>query len=220
MSDAAAIRRRANRAKKGEKTYSVHGKPTGRKPKPLDAPVGPPPAKAFHKGVVQNPKGRPEVYGDEVRQRILDLLWSGECKSLVAVSRLDGMPTCRTIDDWCRKYPEFAEELAKARLWLGEHYLDDIHQMNADVRAGTLDPTAGNVVIRSTQWLATVTDPRTFSTKSYIDKKETIQVTTTRIDRIEIYGLDDDQLDAIEAALNAKLLTGPIDGGAVTAGED
>ena len=160
-----------------------------------------------------------QIYDDDVRAHILELLWSGKCKSLVAVGRMEGMPSRASIYLWKERFPEFAEELERAQRALGDIYLDEIHTYIDEVRTGTLDPTAGNVVIRGSQWLAAQTDPRSYANRSYVEKNETVSVKTTHINRIEIDGLSDEALDALENALQANLLTGP-DGVANTSGED
>ena len=159
------------------------------------------------------------VYDDDVRQKIIDLLWSGECKSITEIGRMEGMPSRANIYVWKDRYPEFAAELDRAQRALGDIYMDDVHTIVRQVREGKLDPNAARVALHASFRLAEITDPRTYANKSYVEKNETVNVKTTHINRIEIDGLSDEQLDALENALQAKLLTGP-DGVSNTSGED
>lgn len=167
------------------------------------------PATVWQKGQVTNPNGRVSTYTEELGERIINLLWSGECRSLHAVGALPHMPTRQTIYNWKKIHPAFAEALEEAQASVGEIYADDNDKIVANVLAGRVEPAAASVAIKSNQWKAIVTNPKTFANKSYVQKDETLKVTTTHINRIDINGLDEEQLDAIEAALNAKLLTGP-----------
>ena len=206
---------------KKPKTYSVHGNPMGRKPKPPGSPKGRPPARPFPKGVAQNPNGRASTYTEELGERIVELLWTGECRSIRQVAEQDGMPTRRTIFNWKNKYPDFDVKLTEAQASLGELYADDIDDITDGVLAGTIDPTAGNVAIKSKQWKAMVTNPRNYSTKSYVEKTENKTINHTYTNRIPIEGYSDEEKDAIEGALRQAvlLLEGP-NGRDSTAGED
>lgn len=158
----------------------------------------------------------PSKFTDEIGERILDLLWSGKCKSLEEVLRYEGMPCRRTLYNWAKTFPSFGSELMEARIALGGVYADEIEDIKQRMLDGKLDPSAANVAIKSNQWKAQITDPRTYANKSYVEKNQTVSVTSTYVQKIDIEGLDDDQLDAIELALNAKLLTGPDDGNTTT----
>ena len=176
-------------------------------------------ATAWKKGQVTNPNGRACEFTEEIGQRIIDLLWSGECKSLHKVAQQPGMPTRMTIYNWRNKFPEFGFEVRRAQAALAELYADEIDEIKDRVVAGTLEPAAGNVAIRSNQWKAMVTNPRDYSNRSYVEKNENVQITTQRINRIDITGLTEEALDALESALQAKLLPSPDDDSS-SAGED
>ena len=118
-----------------------------------------------------------------------------------------------------KTYPEFGSNLMEARKGLSDVYDDEIETIKDRMLEGNLDPSAANVAIRSNQWKAMATNPLVYSNKSYIEKNETVNVTTRHVNRLEIDGLSDEQLDALENALSARLLTGP-NGDSDTAGED
>ena len=166
-----------------------------------------------------NPNGN-IVYDDNTREEIIDLIWSGKCKSIAAVERMEGMPSARQIQTWRNKYPEFDQELTRACLSLGDRHLDSIHTITDKVIEGTIEPAAASVAIRSHQWMAQVTDPRNYSSRAYVEKTENVNVKTTHVNRIDIRGLSEEQRDALEDALRAQLLlTGP-DGGDRASSED
>lgn len=186
-----------------------NGKRAGRK-KISEGGTMPLPSHRWKPGEVTNPNGRPIVYDDDVREEIINLIWSGKCKSIAAVERTEGMPSARQINNWRNKYPDFDHELTMACLSLGDRYLDNIHSITEKVIEGTIEPAAANVAIRSNQWMAQVTDPRNYSQRAYVEKTETVNVNSVHVDRIDITGLSEEQKDALENALQAQLmLTGP-----------
>jgi hypothetical protein len=168
-------------------------------------------ATAWKPGQVTNPKGRESTFTEELGERIVNSLWSGECKSLVEVEEQDWAPTRRTIYSWKERYPEFAAELVKAQMAIGELYVHENQRVVKDMLDGKLDPSAANVAIRSNQWVAQASDPRTYANRSYVDKNETKTVNHVYSNRIPVEDLSEDELDALEGALvKAKLMiTGP-----------
>lgn len=165
----------------------------------------------WQKGEVTNPNGRPSTFNEEIGKRIIDALWSGECKSVVEVEAQDWAPTRQTLYHWKDKYPEFGIELVKAQMALGELYVHANQKIVADMLAGVIDPSAANVAIRSNQWVAQAVDPRTYANKSYVDKNESKTVTHVFSNRIPVEDLSEDELDALEGALvkSKLMITGP-----------
>jgi hypothetical protein len=168
----------------------------------------------WQKGEVTNPKGRPSGFSEELGERIIDAMWSGECKSLIDVAAFDWAPTRKTIHNWKERYPEFGAELSKAQTALGEVLVHHNQKIVADMLAGTVDPSAANVAIRSNQWTAQALDNFTYGNKSYVKKDELKRVEHIFTDRIPVEDMTDEELDALESGLmKAKLLlTGPPDG--------
>lgn len=55
-----------------------------------------------------NIRGQPSLYKPELVEKIIDLVYMG--KSGIEISRMDGMPSNRTLTNWRRKYPDFAHK--------------------------------------------------------------------------------------------------------------
>lgn len=165
----------------------------------------------WQKGEVTNPNGRTSTFTEEIGERIIDALWSGECKSILEVSEKDWSPTRRTIFSWKNKHPEFGAALIEAQIALGDVYVNESQKIVKDMLAGKLDPSAANVAIRSNQWVAQSVDPRTYANKSYVDKNESKTVTHVFSNRIPVEDLSEDELDALEGALvkSKLMITGP-----------
>lgn len=162
-------------------------------------------------GQIPNPKGRTSLYTEELGERIIEALWSGECKSLKDVEETSWSPSRRTIHTWRERYPEFGVELVKAQIALGDIYVHDNQKIVKDMLAGLVDPSAANVAIRNNQWVAQSVDPRTYANKSHVEKNETKTVNHVFSNRIPVEDLSDEELDLIEGALmkSKLLLTGP-----------
>lgn len=58
--------------------------------------------------------GKPSLYTEEIAQAIVDRVSTGE--TLTSICADEGMPKVRTISDWRKQHPEFAERFAQARL--------------------------------------------------------------------------------------------------------
>lgn len=151
--------------------------------------------------------GRTGFYTEELGERIINSLWTGECKSLVEVSQQDWSPTRRTIQLWKRKHPEFGAALIEAQEALGEVYIHENQKIIDKMFAGVVEPSAANVAINHNTRVAQSLDPRTYANKSHVQKDERVHIVNEYVNRIDIEGLDEEQLDALENALNAKLLT-------------
>lgn len=166
---------------------------------------------AWKPGQVTNPKGRESMFTEELGEQIVELLWTGECKSMTAVSRLPGMPTSRTLHTWCKTYPDFGAKMYEARCFLGDVYDDEIETIKNSMLSGNLDPHAAQVAIKSNQWKAMAVDPRNYATKSYVDKNERKTVEHVFTNRIPVEDMTDEELDSLESALQKTklLLTGP-----------
>lgn len=158
-----------------------------------------------------SPPGRPTTFDDELGERIINSLWTGECKSLVEVEAQDWAPTRRTIHLWKKRYPEFGSALIEAQMALGDVYVHENQKIIAKMLSGALDPSAANVAIRSNQWVAQSVDPRTYANKSYVDKNENKTVTHVFSNKIPVEDLSEDELDALEGALvkSKLMITGP-----------
>lgn len=151
--------------------------------------------------------GAKSTYTEELGDRIINSLWTGECKSIVEVSKQDWAPSRRTIHAWKDRYPEFGAELLEAQIGLAEIYVYENQKIVSDMLAGTIDPSAANVAIRSNQWMAPRLDPRQFADRSYKESTENKTVEHIFTNRIPVEDLSEDELDALEGALvKAKLM--------------
>lgn len=162
--------------------------------------------------------GHTSIYDvEKVKERILQEAWSG--KSLTKIEREEWAPTRRAIYDWRDRDPEFDQEIDRALSANAESFVEENIEIKDLLLQGKYDPSAANVAIRHNQWMAMAHNPKRFANKSYVEKKQDLTVTTQHIKKIDITGLNEEQLNAIEAALNARLLTGP-DGDLSASGED
>lgn len=74
--------------------------------------------------------GRPSDYTAETAKIICMRMAEGE--SLREICRGDGMPGQRTVFQWLQKHSEFAQQYAKAREQLLEHWADEIVEIADD----------------------------------------------------------------------------------------
>jgi hypothetical protein len=155
--------------------------------------------------------GAQSKFTEELGERIINALWTGECKSLVEVGKQEWAPTRRTIQLWKNKYPEFGAALEEAQIALGDLYVQKNQEIITSMLAGTIEPSAANVAVRFNQWVAQSLDPRQYANKSYVDKNENKTVTHVFSNRIPVEDLSEDELDALEGALvkSKLLITGP-----------
>jgi hypothetical protein len=165
----------------------------------------------WKKGEVTNPKGRASTYTEELGERIIEAMWSGECKSLIDVAAFDWCPTRQTIHAWKEKYPEFGNELVKAQIALGEVLVHHNQKIVEDMLRGTIDPSAASVAIKSNQWIAQAVDNTTYGNKTSVKKEELKRVEHIYTDRIPVEDLTEEEADILESALiKARLMiTGP-----------
>ena len=78
----------------------------------------------------KNQKAGQDDFTQEVADRIFDLMANGE--TLTAICRLNGMPSCRTVQRWCHKYPEFAVGYQRARELLADALLYSVGGASVD----------------------------------------------------------------------------------------
>lgn len=68
--------------------------------------------------------GRPSIYSPELIATILARISNGD--SLRKITSTEGMPSMDTVWKWLIKYPNFAEQYARAREEQAETYADEI----------------------------------------------------------------------------------------------
>lgn len=74
--------------------------------------------------------GRPPLYSTELANAVCERMASGE--SLRQVCRDESMPCLSTVMKWAATLPEFAEQYAKAREALLEHWAEEITEIADD----------------------------------------------------------------------------------------
>lgn len=120
-----------------------------------------------------------------------------------------------TIVNWLLKEPDLLEKLAPVRITQAESIVNELLEVNEQVRAGLLAPDVARVMLQSLQWLAKVRNPKVYGDKTILSndpenpvtslalrldtaiakRKEPIDVTPQRI--IEYQPLIDDGSDLI-----------------------
>ncbi len=109
----------------------------------------------------------------KVMEEITGRLVEGE--SLREICSSKGTPNKKTVLKWLGADPELATIMARAREMLGDVLDDDIHQVIKELRAGTLEPQAAQVIIRALQWRAGKLKPKVYGEKQTIDMNHGVQ---------------------------------------------
>ena len=117
------------------------------------------------------------LYSTELADNLLDYFIEG--KSLLAISKLDGMPSYSGIMKWARTNDEFRNKLLAARVTRALAMEDKILQLSED--AGDLhkdDVNAYRLKFDAMKWMAEVNDPNTYGKKTTVqgDPNKPIQI--------------------------------------------
>lgn len=118
----------------------------------------------------------PKEYTEELGERICELVMEGE-HSLIAITKIPGMPTRVQLMRWLDKYPEFAAKYYRAKNMQAE-VLDARIQDTAD--ACTEETTHSSMVkIKAYQWRASRIAPKRYGEKVEIggDKDNPLMMT-------------------------------------------
>lgn len=120
--------------------------------------------------------GRPTNYTPELADKICASLATG--MSLRRLTAQDDMPSAQTVYEWSRKFPEFADQYARAKEDRAESYADEIAEI-ADNQE--LDPNSRRVMIDARKWVACKFAPRKYGDKVVLagDKDAPIAIRTT-----------------------------------------
>ena len=115
--------------------------------------------------------GRKSGYTPEIGERICELLVGG--KSVLAISKLDGMPTEGTIRNWAWN-PEYSNQdfianYARAREMGADHEFDRLEELEDQLEAGKLDPHAARVLIDSIKWRLSKKLPRVYGERAHLE---------------------------------------------------
>jgi hypothetical protein len=120
---------------------------------------------------------RPSGYTEELGERICEELLQGH--SVLAVSRLEGMPSHKTIRRWGYKAENsneaFVSNYARARAEGAHTEFDKIRDLEQDLLTGKLDPQTGRVVIDSIKWRLSKMLPRSYGDHQTIEHQGEIK---------------------------------------------
>ncbi len=75
------------------------------------------------KTATKKKRGRPTLYSKELADKIIDLIESGVSET--KISKKNGMPSLRTLQNWKDKYPDFLQRSARARQTSAEMFRDE-----------------------------------------------------------------------------------------------
>lgn len=113
------------------------------------------------------PAGRPTDYTPELADLFCSRIALG--KSLRFVVSMDDMPSHTTIYEWLRKYPEFAEQYARAKEDSADSRADQIEEIGDKVLTGEYDPAAARVAIDAFKWTSGKHKPKKYGDKQQIE---------------------------------------------------
>ena len=146
------------------------------------------------------PAGRPTSYNEEIAETILDKLAEGT--PLKKICDEDGMPCYMSVLRWQRKFPEFGDLVARAKID-GTHALADECLEIADEK--TADPADRRVRIDTRLRLIGKWNSRVYGDKVAVGGTPDlppIQMTN----QLDVSSLSLDELDALGAALQKAMI--------------
>ena len=115
---------------------------------------------------VRRKGGRPSTYSHELVTDFCKLLAIGNTlRSLCATERF---PTATTIYDWLEKFPEFAEQYARARSQQADHYAE----MIIDEAFGANDASIGRLRMDALKWAASKIAPKKYGDKIEVESNQ------------------------------------------------
>lgn len=108
--------------------------------------------------------GRPSTFSKKVGDAICDLLTEG--KSLNTICKDAKMPSASTVYVWLDRFPEFAEQYARAREAATEKFLEDIFEIADN---GKLDPKDKRIRIDARKWAMGKLKPKKYGDRQQLD---------------------------------------------------
>ena len=145
------------------------------------------------------PAGRPSIYTEEIAEAILDRLAEG--MPMKKICKEDGMPCYMSVLRWQRKFPEFGDLAARAKID-GTHALaDECLEIADDTKA---DPADRRVRIDTRLRLIGKWNSRVYGDKVAVGGTPDlppIQMTK----QLDVSNLTLDQLEALGAALQGSI---------------
>ena len=131
--------------------------------------------------MANEPKTKPRITAKEKKARerkktlgaVVDRLIEGE--SLREICATKGMPNKSTILRWLDDDEDLATTMARARGMQADALDDDIQEVVNAVRKGTLEPHAGQVIIRAHQWRAGKMKPKKYGDRQTVNMNHKIE---------------------------------------------
>jgi hypothetical protein len=126
------------------------------------------------------PAGRPSDYSQEIVDEICARLSDGQ--SLRSICKSENLPSTTTVCKWLAKYPEFADQYARAREAQADYIADEILDIADDssndwMERDGLTVENGESIRRSQlridarKWLAGKLRPKKYSDKLMVESK-------------------------------------------------
>lgn len=115
----------------------------------------------------KNKGGRPTTYTTEIATEFCRLLALGN--TLRSLCATDQFPVPQTIYDWIEKYPEFAEQYARARSQQADHYAE----MIIDEAFNSHDASIGRLRMDALKWAASKIAPKKYGDKIEVEANQT-----------------------------------------------
>jgi hypothetical protein len=100
---------------------------------------------------MRKPPGKEPGYRDWAKQRVCELIASG--MTLRQACREENMPTHKTVLDWVQKDPAFANQYARARDLLLEHWAEEIVEIADDGSRDTKVVGEDGREVADTEWI-------------------------------------------------------------------
>lgn len=107
--------------------------------------------------------GRKTILSDDLADIICDRLASGE--SLRQICSDEGMPARSTVLVWLKKDENFRAKCAYAREAQAEAMLEDMADIENDLRSGAVSADVARVLLSSKQWRACKQAPKKYGDK-------------------------------------------------------
>ena len=148
------------------------------------------------------PAGRPSSFSSDKVEAICERLMVGE--SLRAICRDKDMPGISTVMAWLNKSPEFQEQYVRAREIQAEYLVDEIIEI-AD-KAGEEKVNSARLRIDARKWAASKMAPKKYADRQIIAGDDNAPLRVEHTKKLDISGLTDLELDALEGALEKTLM--------------
>ena len=146
------------------------------------------------------PVGRPTLYSEEAADKIVDGLYEG--LDMIEAIEAAGFKR-RTVYEWMDAHPDFRLRCARARDALTEVRLKNLRDMIKTAQKEGVDPAVLRVLVSHEQWSAERIAPKLYGTKTTTEVTGPNGGPIQHDHLINLSGLTDEQLEALEEALSA-----------------